>query len=71
MRIIIIILLACFISRSFSQAPSRQELQQQLGGPLKELTDRIAELEKQIAEEDELNERIGNNLSKIIINEKV
>ena len=30
-----------------------------------------AELEKQIAEEDDLNQRIKNNLAKIIITEKV
>src|SRR5437868_4655801 len=51
MRIIFILLMISFISQPvFSQPPSKQEMQKQIGGLVKELNSQIADKEKQIAD---------------------
>ena len=48
--IVFLLLINLFLQPAFSQSPSKQEMQKQIGGTIKELNDQIADLEKQIAE---------------------
>ena len=48
--IVFLLLINLFLQPAFSQTPSKQEMQKQIGETIKVLNDQIADLEKQIAE---------------------